>query len=239
MRLLPPALIPLSAPPIHANTLTFLNNNYIDPTTGEALSVFVDDGIIATASPVRAFWMGGHLDGGGTLNPRWVEFTMGERFDATSFKIRPLDFEGYVDFYPLEYPWSHDPAYWPTVSIDYENVLVQGYRAGEIVASSAFNMLDYPTGTYSTHSLSGFSNLDMLTIGFSRIPDASYYFDTLTSFPPSTYEALFHTGSPASHYTINNVTLTPAPIPLPASSALLISSLVLLGYSGRRKTQQA
>ncbi|MEH6404706.1 MAG: hypothetical protein V7750_15115 [Sneathiella sp.] len=128
-----------------------------------------------------------HIDDFGTGHPDKVEFTMSSRFDALSF-----DLYGY-----------------PTRVIDpFNNVYVQGWRGGSLVASDEFWMGDF--NTYLFGDL--FSNLDKLIIGVQLpVPFSKCFFE-----------------APCTHFNIDNVTLTA--VPLPASFPIFFAGLALLGW---------
>lgn len=95
----------------------------------------------------------------------------------------------------------------------FANVAVTGYVGGSVVASDAFDMF----AVNGTYTFSGaFSGIDTLVIGFADAPPGLVCDD-----------------APCTHYSIDSVTL--APVPLPASGALLAFGVVGLAAACRRK----
>ncbi len=146
-----------------------------------------------------------HLDDAGTSYAKSMNFTMDFIFYAISFDILPYDTAYCAD---ESVPCSGDP---------YDNVLVQGYWDGSLVAEDIFFMGEQPsTYLFSDQSLI----LDQLVIG-ALYPDIA------------TIGGMCLT-APCGHFNIDNVRLDP--IPLPAALPLFSAALGLLGFLGLRRS---
>lgn len=210
------ALIVFWALPANANVMTFS-----DILNGDGQNTYSEDGILATGSGggVGVFFYpeAAHLDDGGSGFARFITFTMATRFDALSFDIKSNGFDNW-----LALEDSDGNTVFFENNIPFENVLVQGFRGGSLVASDAFNMLDF-----STYVFSGFLGIDALTIGFTSRPTASDFAYLIPGGTPG-----FECDSPCSHFDVDNVTLQP--VPLPAAAFLLLGGLGMLGAVCRR-----
>lgn len=195
-----------------AATMTFENLQI-----GSGQTAYTENGISVVGNgDLGATFSGAvHMDDSGTPSPSSVSFTMGTRFRAISFQILGSWFD---------YRFC-DPAgcTWPT----YNNLLVEGFRGGQSVISQWINTGNTITPvTYSLpQAFTGLTSLRLSilwpdTIGVGNLPsgysvDCSY---------------------PCSHFTLDNVTL--APVPVPAALPLAASALAFVGFLGwlRRKS---
>ncbi len=116
------------------------------------------------------------------------------------------------------------------LDLTFENVFVQGFRSGLLIAEDTFDMAD--VSKYSFDSV--FSNLDTLTIT-ALDWSASSFDDTMKSlmeeYPGYTVE-IYCAEAPCAHFNIDNVSLNPVtlnPVPLPASLPLFTSVIGLFG----------
>lgn len=166
---------------------------------------YSEDGITATTDfgVLVSFGSVGmaHLDDSGTDVADRITFAMSGRFDAQSFDIAPLT---------SDYTLGGVPA-------AYDNVLVQGWRDGVLVAQDLFAM---GTGPWIYRFGADFSGLDQLVIG---------------AVTPGAGDPGLCFAAPCAHFDIDNISLTPvAPVPLPAGLPLLLAGLAPLALRRRR-----
>ncbi|WP_136637770.1 hypothetical protein [Pseudooceanicola onchidii] len=183
-----------------AETMGFdaLPDYFVDPSNqsysenGIQASAPGGHGTLAAYSTLQA----AHVDDSGSDLTDRIVFTMSGRFSAVSFDILPLSSDYYVmtDTYDF-------------VSGTYDNVFVEGWRAGARVAYDRFSM-GTVTWTYSFGAT--FTDLDSLIIG-GRTADLSD--------PGECW------GAPCAHFDIDNITLQMPSVPLPAGLPLLLMSL--------------
>jgi hypothetical protein len=209
----------------HASTVTFSGI----PDRNGGPSSYSEDGIdvngngaIGNLSADKAV----HMDSGGTGYASTLEFSMSGLFDAVSFDISPVNFKN-----DLAFGDTNNGQETRLYDVPFKNVLVQGFRNGSVVVSDLFNMLDFPAFAFSTYSLDGFENLDMLSVGFGPVPTAGDFI-----YPPGTDWTAFTCDSPCSHYNMDNVMLSPvAAVPLPAGFPLLLAGLGAIGFTRKRR----
>lgn len=198
--------------PAAANTVTFDSL----PSEAAQLGIYVEGGV--TVTPVSGGVVGthttsgaAHLDDAGTGFTSGLMFTMGELFDAGSFTVISA---GYSFFDSPGEMWN--------------NILVTGMRGGSVVASVGFMMTEI-VGASQTFSLGeAFWELDALLIEILYPPTGT-------------------TCAPCSHLDLDTVVLegwgipidpvTPAPVPLPPSVAMMgLAGLALVGIRRRRRS---
>ena len=149
------------------------------------------------------------LDDSGTSNAQFISFTTGGRFSAFQFDILPLS----TAFCAVGGSGLCDDPY--------DNVSVRGFLNGALVAEDTFFAGENPS-TYLFGA--DYANLDQLVIG---------------ALLPSAALGGFCIGAPCGHFDIDNVALSP--VPLPAALPLFSAALGFLGYLGwrRRRTGSA
>lgn len=198
------------AAPVAAATMTFASVN-LDPSA----NTYSEDGILASGNGDLG-WFGTsvlHIDDFGTPGPSAVTFSMATNFNATSFLLDPTSFDVFVRF--------DDGSFLrPT----FLNVLVQGFRGATLVSNLAFDMGAAPD-PYTVSLGSDFSNLSSLVIGILAPNFAEYL-----AMPGA---VSIDSCAPCSHFTVDDVTL--APVPLPAGLPLAASGLALLAFVARRR----
>lgn len=197
------ALIVLLAAPASATVMTFKDLLPVSTDNGD----YRENGITASsAGELGYFDLPGaaHLDDSGTSIAKFVSFTMSSRFSAIGFDILPLG----TEFCAAGGSGAcNDP---------YENVLIQGFRDGALVAEDAFFGGESPS-TYLFSS--DYLNLDQLIIG--------------ALLPNTAVIGGFCDGLPCGHFNIDNVELSA--VPLPAALPLFSAALGLLGFLGWRR----
>ena len=191
------ALVVSGAQVAECATVTFT-----DITKGDVQGLpWIEDGVTVTATGYPALLVLGyhdtldtlHLDDSGSAYARAAEFTTGGMFSATSFDILPTGNE-YCS--GLQLSGCGDP---------FENVEIEGYLGSDLIASVAMFM-----GTTASTYLFGpeFSAIDRLIISTVR---------------PEIVVGGNCFAAPCAHFSIDNVTLSP--VPLPASAWLLMTGL--------------
>ena len=200
------------AAPVSAATMTFDSVN-LDPTA----QTYSEDGIFASGNGMLGLYTASrvHFDDGGTAAPSTVTFSMDSLFDAVSFLLDPIRFNFYVRF--------EDGSY---LEPTYMNVLVQGYRGAALVTDLKFDMGSSPD-PYKVKLGSTFSSLSSLVISI-LYPELAAY-----RAMPGFRDAGFC--DPCSHFNIDNLKLSP--VPLPAGLPLAASGLALLAFIARRRAQ--
>jgi hypothetical protein len=193
----------------HAATMTF-NELPQDPSN----FVWVEDGITATSERWGLGTHGpagtSHLDDSGAPFPRSITFTMpGLSFDAAG-----VDIFGARTAYcaNAEETACGDP---------YNNVLWQGFRDGALVAEASFYALDYSHFTFG----SAFKDIDALFVRAMH--------------PGSLGLPGYCSDAPCGHFSIDNVSLAPSAVPIPAAFPLFASALGLGGLFGYRRKRKA
>lgn len=181
------------------------------PPFGLSTGTYVEDGITASAFGDFGFFgtpETAHLDDSGTSLPQTINFAMAGSFDAVSF-----------DILPFATAYCANPA--SCIGGDpYDNILLEGFRDGFLVAVDRIFMGTQP----STYALgSQFANLDGLSI--------SAVFPDFAAIGGICFDA------PCGHFNIDNVRLSP--VPLPAALPLLAGALGLLGLFGWRRKKTA
>ena len=199
------------AMPALSATMTFSDIG-LDPLAKS----YVENGIFASGNGNLGIENGGgglHLDDFGTSAPSKVSFTMASNFDAISFLLDPVAFDFTVYF-------DNRTTSRPT----YLNVLVQGFRSGALVSNLMFDM-GSASDPYLINLNGAFNNLSSLVIGILN-PDFALYrsLPGVASVGPC---------APCSHFNIDNVTLSP--VPLPAGLPLAATGLGLLALVARRR----
>ena len=199
----------LAIPALSA-TMTFSDLN-LDPFA----HTYAEDGMLASGNGDMGLYNPSalHIDDSGTTAPSRVSFSMASNFDAVSFLLDPVAFHFAV---------FHDDR--TITQPTYLNVLVEGFRDGGLVSSMMMDMGASPD-PYLV-SLGGlFSNLSSLAISILD-PDYAFY--------RSQPGVVFAGGcAPCSHFNVDNVTLSP--VPLPAGLPLFLSGLGLLAVIARRR----
>ncbi|MCB1332372.1 MAG: PEP-CTERM sorting domain-containing protein [Roseivivax sp.] len=180
------------------------------------LTSYTEDGITATAPVNQDLYLISphlHLDNGGSPHADRATFSMAGAFDAVSFLLEPNGFA-----YEMCDTNQCNSFSYPS----FPNVLVQGYRGASLVASLLFDM-GKGTTPYTVSLGTPFANLSSLTIG------------VVYPAPNPLGQCV---DSPCSHFSVDDVTL--APVPVPATAGLAGLGLVLLGAAGwRRKKTHA
>lgn len=195
--------------PAGAAVMTFNNLPPASPDNGD----YREKGITASGNGELGSFnvpAAAHINDAGTAISSRISFTMSSRFDAVGFDILPI---------ATEYCVTPSNA---ACGDPYDNVLVQGYRDGSLVAENRFYAGDDPN-TY-LFSLQ-FLNLDRLIIG-----------GLLPNFSVAGGECV---DIPCGQFNIDNVELNA--VPLPAALPLYSAALGFLGYLGwrRRRTGNA
>lgn len=188
--------------PASAAVMTFKDLPFLNPF----LTEYRENGITMTGDgDLGHFGLSGtaHLDDSGTSFAQFLTFTTGRRFNAVQFDIFPLGTDFCADGGSGA---CNDP---------YDNVSVQGFRGGAVVAEDIFfggeNLNTYVFGA-------DYSNLDQLVIG-ALLPNAAL--------------GGFCIDAPCGHFSIDNVELSA--VPLPAALPLFSAALGLLGFLGWRR----
>lgn len=190
------------------NLWDYANNDYYSGST------YTEDGITVTGNNELGYWSSTslHMDDFYYPSSSLATFTMGSRFSAVGFDLSADGFDYFVC----------DAAHNCT-NPTYQNVLVQGYRNGSVVASLLFDM-GAALQTFPVMLGGAFNNLSALSIEVF-VPD-----NLFTNHPPGGYADC---NSPCSHFTVDNVTL--APVPLPAALPLAAMGFGLLAMTARRR----
>ncbi|GLQ07271.1 hypothetical protein GCM10007924_24920 [Sneathiella chinensis] len=201
------ALLPASAT---AATMTFsgLTSEH-DVWTEDGITATGLDG--ATASVLRGEV--GHLDDGSTQFATTIEFTMAGDFSANAFDLIPLG-QSAIDCNP-----DLRSCAFPFTDAVWDNVVVEGWKDGVLVASDSFWMGE----TASTYSFdSSFSLLDTLLIKNLRLPEGADFYCLIDY---------------CSHFNIDNVQLTVVPLPaaLPLFASGAVGLWVFLFRRGRKR----
>jgi hypothetical protein len=200
------------APPVAAATMNFdsVNIDYLAKTYSE-------DGIFASGNGTLGLYAGSmlHFDDGGTSAPSTVTFSMSTLFNAVSFLLDPVHFDFFVSF--------EDGSY---IQPTYTNVQVQGYQGAALVADLKFDM-GSSLDPYKVKLGNSFSSLSSLVISI-LYPNVAEY----RAMPGVRYAGGC---APCSHFNIDNVKLSP--VPLPAGLPLAASGLALLAFAARRRAQ--
>lgn len=182
-----------------AATITFDNLPTLAEFFGSGSpSVYVENSITATApGDFASHDVAGavHLDDSGTSFPSKVSLTTGGIFDGIGFDVIS---DGFAE-------------------APYQNILVKGFLAGSLAATSTFAM-NAISGTSETVSLgAGFGGIDMLQISASALGGGFC--------------------APCGHFNLDAVTISDpiSPVPLPASLPLFGLAIGAIFMVGRRK----
>jgi hypothetical protein len=171
-----------------------------------------------------------HMDDSGTSFSSTASITTDGVFNAVSFDILPAKNDFTVRLF--------NPADETEITLDqypYNNVRVQGFRDGTLIAEDNFFMEDY--STYSFNSM--FSGLDTLNIMALR---PEQFIDGIKTSVLEDYPGyLIDAGcfdAPCAHFDIDNITIaasTITAVPIPAAFPLLLSALSFLTAMNRKK----
>ena len=203
-----------------AATMTF--DNYDFATADFMARTYTEADIVAKGNaPLiesfgRGFGNSLYLADGGWGGPTLLSFSMAGLFNAISFDLTPSLFNYFVT----------NTLTGTSERGSFVNVRVQGYDAGGLVASMAFDMgslLDVKTYTLGD----AFRNLTSLVIGFGPTPG----FASSTPVGPNSVGQC--TDVPCSRYRLDNVTL--APVPLPATLSMMLAALGSIAFLARRR----
>ena len=203
-----------------AATMTF--DNYDFATSNLTAKTYVEAGITAKGNaPLfesfgRGFGNSLYIADGGWGGPNFIGFTMASVFNAVSFDLTPSLFNYFVT----------NTKSGAENRGTFVNVRVEGFGADGLKAVTSFNMgalLQSKTYLLGT----AFTNLTGLVIGFE--PTAG--FNVPVQVGPNRVGRC--TDAPCSRYRIDNVTL--APVPLPATLGLMLSTLFGLSILARRR----
>ena len=205
-------LVPLASNAVSASTMTFSGL----PSLGIS-NQFIEGEIVATANSFSQIGSSStpnsaHMDSSGTSFPQLLRFTIpNNSFNATSFDIIPYD-----EVFSLLLP---DGTRVPST---YENVRVRGFRGTTLVAEQTFFMGTQPWTYYFGSEFATLTSLVIYALE-PGLPRGSFVCED----------------SPCAHFNIDNVTLNPTPVPLPA--ALPLFATILMGgglIAWRRKRRQ-
>ncbi len=154
-----------------------------------------------------------HLDDSVTEYTSFMDFTMLQRFRPISLDVLGMGTNYFPDFDTCGN--DCDPA-------PYDNAVISGVRDGTAIFEHHFYAGDL--GQVSTYVFpTGVDfRIDKLTVR-SVFP---------SNLPPDNDLCV---GEPCGHFSIDNVTL--APVPLPASALLLVGALAAGGFWGRRRSR--
>jgi hypothetical protein len=203
------ALAAGSAQAAAANTVTF---DGLPELLLPAGTPWIENGVTATGDPrllLSSFAIPGtaHLDDSVTEVTSFMDFTMPRRFRPISLDILGLG----TNFFP-----DYDTCTVDCVAVPYDNVAISGVRDGTTVFEHRFYAGDL--GQVSTYVFPTGVNYRFDSLSVRSIPP--------TGLPPGPGDdACF--GEPCGHFSIDNVTL--APVPLPASALLLLGALATVG----------
>lgn len=195
----------------HAVTIDFGSGRIFDTDRDFIDDTYIEKGVVA--GPINGYLTldfeesNLHFDIDGHANQN-VSFFTGSRFTLDSFDVKPQDFDCSRE---------HCRAY--------RNVVVTGYRSGAQVAQDRFSMRKQPLIPWTYTARPKFKNIDMLAIS-TYAPDLPEYQDSEVQF------------------WVDNLTLAPrvtgdrapAPVPVPASGALLAGAM-LSALAARRRAR--
>ncbi len=207
-----------------ASTVTFADILHGDDPL--APSSITEDGVTVTGSGGGFGHFGDpgtlHLDDSGTPLADRVSVTTGGAFNPVSFDVSG----GNVLRASLTDPVNLSEQ---EINVPYDDLLLQGFRGGLLIAEDNFPMEDVSTYFFD----SDFSNIDTLTISALR-PEphlSSIEALLLEDFPG--YSIDFVCDAPCAHFDIDNIVVNP--VPLPAALPLFASVLGLYSLIGSRK----
>ena len=194
-----------------ANVMTFTG---IPWAGGLPDNTWIEDGITAQGSGwLSAGGDSAHLDDFGTSYANAIGFTTGGIFDAVSFDVLG-DLGGF--YYSLT-TWNYETDLPETIYPTWDNVEVWGSKGNSLTGHDTFTM-----GSVSTYLFPDtFKGIDSLVISIIYPPAVP---EGWTAWCPE----------PCSHFSIDNVTLNPAAVPLPAGLPLLATALGGLWFIRRR-----
>ena len=218
-----------------ALTMTFNDIGKALQSPPGAENTYSENGIIASSGPIDLGYWGQpgtlHLDDSGTPIASTVSFTANGRFDAVSFDVFSVgQTELYYDIY--------NPVVWDEIivrGIPYDNVNVQGFRSGALVAQDNFYSGDFSTYFFDPAQ---FADLDSLIIS-AQMPSLSAIESIKSAlaidYPDYTVDSIGCFNTPCGHFNIDNLVLNPqTALPLPGSLPLLGIGLISLGIARRR-----
>jgi len=188
-----------------------------DLRVGDGIShTYEENGILAVGNgDIGSYARGNlHLDDFGTAASSYVDFSMDSSFDAVGFDLDPFDFEYYLC----------SPDVRPCTLATYDNVLMQGFVEGNLVASFLFNM-GIGTDPFPVLFDDSFKNLTSLRIGVASPPTTPAGYTSFCS-------------APCSHFSIDNLVLSPvalSPVPVPAGMSLGGIGILILSLMAFRQ----
>jgi hypothetical protein len=200
----------LSAPAGRAATVTFdgLPDLLIDGATWSEEGVTVS----GDGNDLGAFYIPdtAHLDDSGTPYTSRLDFTMALPFFPIEFRVFGMG----TAYLPGDECLDDNCRYVP-----YDNLLVRTFRDGMLTYEDRLYAGD--PGEIWTYTFPDIEAVDLLRISAVR-PD-------IHDYPSGPYCA----DSPCGHFSIDNVTL--APIPVPATAPLLLAAAGLMLLARRRR----
>lgn len=191
-------------------TMTF--DKALSPEDYFATYSYVENGIKMVADrPLDPTFLGGvlHMDDGGTSASRHVTFTMGKRFRAVSFQVPWSSFNSFI---------CNDET-GECEQFTSNNLLIEGFRGGKSVISQWINTDDVAPNSFQfSRAFTGLTSIRLWLLGPQLLNRPGY-----TSFCAD---------NPCSHFNLDNVTLSP--VPVPAGLPLVGSAIAMLGFLGVR-----
>jgi len=167
---------------------------------------------------------------------RMFSISNGGVFQANSFSLQNLGSSAELITVTDPPSWAGWTSHGVT---SFENVLVQGFLGGRLVATKLLDMYEYSqVGNWATVQLSGtFKKIDRLEIGFSYSTDQSLFIplnEAGSSF-------VWCSDPPCSSFSVDDISL--APVPLPTGAMPFGAALALLSgqsaYRWRKKSRRA
>jgi hypothetical protein len=161
--------------------------------------------------------VGASLVSGGDI----VTVTAGGGFNPVSFDILPYTYSshGYIH--------NDESGSYQLIRLSFDNILVQGFQNEILIAEDTFNVYDFSTYSFD----SNFTDLDALKIEV-LFPSETFIKNLMEEDYPG-YEFDWATCDPCTHFDIDNITLTP--VPLPATLPLFASAFGLFGFKRYKK----
>lgn len=216
MRFLFPAALGLClALPAHARTVTLTFDNA--PLGGEMdpydMPPYVEQGVSVKGA---AIWSLGllHLDDSGTAFPYKLEISTGAPFSPVSVGILGHGQGSVREIFNEETGW------FDRIPTPYDNVILEGYRGGDLVAFDSYST-GLEEGWFDYRFAADFRSIDLLVI-------------ENTSYPLP--EGVTCYDAPCAHISLDDLRISLAPVPLPASGGLLTAGLV--AAMGLRKSKK-
>lgn len=167
------------------------------------------------------------LDDSGGFISNSVSFTTGNNFDPVSLDIiASYNSFFYLLFNPADSSVIHD------YPVPYDNVQIQGFREGGLVAEDVFYMGD--AGDVTAYAFdTSFSNIDMLMVT-ALFPDiASIQESLLAEYSGYEIHELTCNVYPCAPFNLDNLEINP--VPVPAALPLFLSAMGFFGFLYRRK----